>query len=109
MAPPARQRTYGRPSRRRAGAQPSTEGATRGLALALALALVRATLARIRTLPLALALALARALAALDGRCDARRVQLLHQLAAVEDFVAFFEMMSQPAPLQLEPVDRPQP
>ena len=60
-------------------------------------------------LPLALAVALARALAALDGRCDARRVQLLHQLAAVEDFVAFFEMMSTPAPLQLEPVDRPQP
>ena len=47
--------------------------------------------------------------AALDGRCDARRVQLLHQLAAVEDFVAFFEMMSQPVPLQLEPVDGPQP
>jgi hypothetical protein len=32
-------------------------------------------------------------------------VQLLHQLAAVEDFVAFFEMMSQPSPPQLEPVD----
>ena len=107
MARPGRQWTSGPPSRRRAGAPPSTEGATRGLALALTLALVRATLARILTLPLALALA--RALAALDGRCDARRVQLLHQLAAVEDFVAFFEMMSTPAPLQLEPVDRPQP
>ena len=43
--------------------------------------------------------------AALDGRCDAGRVQLLHQLAAVEDFVAFFEMMTQPWLLQLEPVD----
>ena len=109
MATPARQRTSGRPSRRRAGAPLSTAGATRGLALALTLALVRATVARIRTLPLALALARTRTLAALDGRCDARRVQLLHQLAAVEDFVAFFEMMSLPVPLPLEPVDRPQP